>query len=115
MYFKEKWCGDTGKEPLFGRVDSFQLGPKYRTQFQARAHTAFVHDTPAWAYSRRELASLSHWAFSHPRVLRGPRFRCGSIIGTVICHRLPLGATQRLSVIGSSLAGRPTITGTYLL
>ena len=26
-HFKEKWCGDTGKEPLFGRVDSFQLGP----------------------------------------------------------------------------------------
>ena len=28
LYFKEKWSGTAEKEPLFGRVDSFQIGPR---------------------------------------------------------------------------------------
>ncbi len=28
MYFKGKWCSEREKEPLFGRFDSFQIGPK---------------------------------------------------------------------------------------
>jgi len=108
-------CSEKIQKQLNEKTHSLLCENNSRKQFQARAHTAFVHDTPAWAYSRRALASLSHWAFSHPRVLRGLRFRCGSIIGAVICHRLPLGATQSSSVKGSSLVGHPTITGTYLL
>ena len=30
MYCKEKWCTAGGKGPLFGRVDGFQIGPRYR-------------------------------------------------------------------------------------
>ncbi len=29
MYFKGKWCSEREKEPLFGRFDSFQIGPRY--------------------------------------------------------------------------------------
>ena len=28
MYCKEKWCTAGGKDPLFGRVNGFQIGPK---------------------------------------------------------------------------------------
>ena len=27
MYCKKKWCTAGGKDPLFGRVDGFQIGP----------------------------------------------------------------------------------------
>ena len=27
-YCKEKWCPADGKDPLFGRVDGFQIDPK---------------------------------------------------------------------------------------
>ena len=27
MYCKGKWCTADGKDPLFGRVDGFQIGP----------------------------------------------------------------------------------------
>ena len=28
MYYKGKWCTAGGKDPLFGHVDGFQIGPK---------------------------------------------------------------------------------------
>ncbi len=28
MYYKGKWCTADGKDPLFGRVDGFQIDPK---------------------------------------------------------------------------------------
>jgi len=28
-YCKKKWCPAGGKDPLFGRVDGFQIDPKY--------------------------------------------------------------------------------------
>ena len=27
MYYKGKWCTAGGKDPLFGHVDGFQIGP----------------------------------------------------------------------------------------
>ncbi len=33
MYFKGKGCGTGEKEPLLGRFDSFQIGPKYPLKF----------------------------------------------------------------------------------
>ena len=29
MYYKGKWCTAGGKDPLFGRVDGFQIDPKF--------------------------------------------------------------------------------------
>ena len=29
VYYKGKWCTAGGKDPLFGHVDGFQIGPKY--------------------------------------------------------------------------------------
>ena len=31
MYYKGKWCTAGGKDPLFGHVDGFQIGPKSNT------------------------------------------------------------------------------------
>ena len=28
VYYKGKWCTAGGKDPLFGHVDGFQIGPK---------------------------------------------------------------------------------------
>jgi len=28
VYYKGKWCTGGGKDPLFGHVDGFQIGPK---------------------------------------------------------------------------------------
>jgi len=30
VYCKEKWCTAGGKDPLFGRVDGFQIDPNIR-------------------------------------------------------------------------------------
>ena len=35
MYCKGKWCTADGKDPLFGRVDGFQIGPNISTRFPA--------------------------------------------------------------------------------
>jgi hypothetical protein len=29
LYFEGKWCGSVGKDPLSGRVDGFQICPKF--------------------------------------------------------------------------------------
>ena len=33
MYCKGKWCTADGKDPLFGRVDGFQIDPKICYRF----------------------------------------------------------------------------------
>ena len=34
VYYKGKWCTAGGKDPLFGRVDGFQIDPKRSTFFR---------------------------------------------------------------------------------
>jgi hypothetical protein len=29
VYYKGKWCTAGGKDPLFGHVDGFQIGPNW--------------------------------------------------------------------------------------
>ena len=36
MYYKGKWCTAGGKNPLFGHVDGFQIGPNSLLQFGHR-------------------------------------------------------------------------------
>ena len=47
MYCKGKWCTAGGKDPLFGRVDGFQIDPKRTTdtsQMAAEIKTLFIRN-----------------------------------------------------------------------
>ena len=44
-------------------------------------------------FQQTDSCGLSPLESHHRRVLRRPRFRYGSIIVTVVCHRTPQGAT----------------------
>ncbi len=37
MYFKGKWCSEREKEPLLGRFDSFQIGPRKNKKVRSYA------------------------------------------------------------------------------
>ena len=45
MYCKGKWCTAGGKDPLLGRVDGFQIGPKiFRKDFNCPKGMKFIWD-----------------------------------------------------------------------
>ena len=43
VYCKGKWCTAGGKDPLFGRVDGFQIDPKiFRKDFNCLKGMEFI-------------------------------------------------------------------------
>ena len=43
VYCKKKWCTAGGKDPLFGRVDGFQIGPKiFKKDFNCLKGMEFI-------------------------------------------------------------------------
>ena len=67
MYCKEKWRTAGGKDPLFGRVDGFQIGPSklvwmWKTLCRQIAETQVMMGLP----NGIRFAIISRMDFAHP-------------------------------------------------